>query len=299
MAILKPSPALADEVGGGHAHAVEHRGAGRRAAHAHLVLEAADREAGPVGLDDERRDAARARRVRIGDGEDDVDVGDAGVRDPVLGAVDDPLVAVAAARVRIARGSDPASGSDRANAASHSPLARRGSTRALSSSEPARRIGSEPRSWTASSSDDEAQPLATSSIATHSMSAPVPVPPWASSNGSPKRSWSANRRRTSSGNSPLGVDRRRARRDALGDDLADDVAKRELLLGQPVQRDDGPARSSSSARQRDGAGGRVFVEAVPGLAAQARRRPPCGAAAAARRTPRARTPRTGTRRCRR
>ncbi len=107
------------------------------------------------------------------------------------------------ARVRIARGSEPASGSDSANAASHSPLARRGSTRALSSSEPARRIGSEPRSWTASSSDEEAHALATSSIATHSMSAPVPVPPWASSNGSPNRSWSANSRRTSSGNSPL------------------------------------------------------------------------------------------------
>ncbi len=81
------------------------------------------------------------------------------------------------ARVRIAPGSDPASGSDRANATSHSPLAMRGSARAFSSSEPASRIGSEPRSCTASSSDDDAQPLATSSIATHSMSAPVPVPP--------------------------------------------------------------------------------------------------------------------------
>jgi hypothetical protein len=81
------------------------------------------------------------------------------------------------ARVRIARGSDPASGSERVNAASHSPLARRGSTRCLSSSDPARRIGSDPRSWTASSNDDEAQAAATSSMATQSMSGPVPVPP--------------------------------------------------------------------------------------------------------------------------
>ena len=42
--------------------------------------------------------AESAARLAIGDGEDDVEVGDAEVRDPVLGAVDDPLVAVADAR---------------------------------------------------------------------------------------------------------------------------------------------------------------------------------------------------------
>jgi hypothetical protein len=70
------------------------------------VLELADREAGPVGLDDERADPARMAGVGVGDGEDHVEVRDAEVRDPVLGAVDDPRVAVAhrarahAARVR-------------------------------------------------------------------------------------------------------------------------------------------------------------------------------------------------------
>ena len=50
---------LADEVLRGDADVVEDRLAGRRAADAELVLELADAEAGPVGLDDERGDAAR------------------------------------------------------------------------------------------------------------------------------------------------------------------------------------------------------------------------------------------------
>ena len=156
----------------------------------------------------------------------------------------------------MARGSEPASGSDSANAASHSPLARRGSTRALSSSEPARRIGSEPRSWTASSSDEEAHALATSSIATHSMSAPVPVPPWASSNGSPNRSWSANRRRTSAGNSPLAsiAAARGATRAATISRMTSRNAT--VILGQPVQRDEvrrGRRHRLASATGRAGA----------------------------------------------
>ena len=53
-----------------------------------------------------------------------------------------------------------------------------------------------------------------------------------------------------------GVDRRRARRHARGDDLADDVAKREVILGQPVQRDDvrrGRRHRLASATERAGA----------------------------------------------
>jgi hypothetical protein len=55
------------------------------------VLEVADREALAVLLDDERSDPPR---LLVRHGEDDVEVGDPGVRDPVLRAVDDPLVAV-------------------------------------------------------------------------------------------------------------------------------------------------------------------------------------------------------------
>ena len=56
-----------------------------------------DREPGRVGLDDERRDA-RVARVRIGLREDGVELGDAGVRDEALAAVEDVLVAVAPGR---------------------------------------------------------------------------------------------------------------------------------------------------------------------------------------------------------
>ena len=56
--------------------------------------------------------AVSAPVLAVGHGEDDVEVGDAGVGDPVLGAVDDPLVAVAHARSCASPpGSEPASGS--------------------------------------------------------------------------------------------------------------------------------------------------------------------------------------------
>ena len=68
--------------------------AGRRAGDPELRLEPRDREAGRVGLDEERRDA-RVAGVRIGLREDGVEVRDAGVRDEALAAVEDVLVAVA------------------------------------------------------------------------------------------------------------------------------------------------------------------------------------------------------------
>ena len=72
--------------------------------------------------------------LAVGDREDDVEVGDAGVGDPVLGPVDHPLVAVAAPRSCASRaGSEPASGSDRQKAGDHSPVAQRGRKRSLSS----------------------------------------------------------------------------------------------------------------------------------------------------------------------
>ncbi len=55
------------------------------------MLELADGEAGAVGLDDERGDPFG---LSVGDGEGDVEVGDAEVGDPVLRAVDHPFVAV-------------------------------------------------------------------------------------------------------------------------------------------------------------------------------------------------------------
>ena len=63
----------------------------------------------------------------------------------VLVAVDDVMVAVAAARpVDMAATSEPASGSDRAKAAIASPAATRGSTRRFCSSEPNRETAPEP-----------------------------------------------------------------------------------------------------------------------------------------------------------
>ncbi len=107
------------------------------------------------------------------------------------------------ARVRIAAGSEPASGSESAKAPSHSPEAIFGRTRCFRSSEPSILIGSEARSWTAMISEVEASPLAISSTATQNISSPVPVPPYSSLNGSPSRSCSAKSSRRSCGNSPV------------------------------------------------------------------------------------------------
>ena len=85
-----------------------------------------DREARGVGVDDEGGDAARARRL-AGAREHDVKIGDAAVGDPGLLAVEHIGVAVASrAAQSIAATSDPASGSDSANAAIASPRATRG-----------------------------------------------------------------------------------------------------------------------------------------------------------------------------
>ena len=105
--------------------------------------------------------------------------------------------------VRIDAGSEPASGSDRQNAGDHSPVAQRGSSRCLSSSEPACWIGSVPSSWTIRISALDAHAFATSSIATFNISTPVSVPPYSSGNGKPSRSCSPKSLRMSHGYSPL------------------------------------------------------------------------------------------------
>jgi len=96
-------------------------------------------------------------------------------------------------------GSEPASGSESANAGVHSPVAQRGRKRCWSSSLPNRRIGSVPSSCTISISALEAHTFEISSIAMLSISDPVAVPPCSVSNGSPNRSCSAKSSRMSRG----------------------------------------------------------------------------------------------------
>src|SRR6266550_910396 len=94
------------------------------------------------------------------------------------------------ASLRIAAESEPEPGSVSAYAASHSPLASRGSQRSFCSSVPASLIPSEPSSWTARISPVVAQTFESSSIATSTISAPVPVPSCCSSNGNQSTSCS-------------------------------------------------------------------------------------------------------------
>src|SRR5439155_20375453 len=84
---------LAEEIRSRDAARVEEDLPGRRALDPHLRLDPPDLEPRGVGLDHEGRDA-RVAGLRFGLGEDDVDVGDAGVRDEALAAVQDVLVAL-------------------------------------------------------------------------------------------------------------------------------------------------------------------------------------------------------------
>ena len=103
------------------------------------------------------------------------------------------------ALVRIPPGSEPASGSESANAGDHSPEAHLGRKRCFCSSVPNRFSGRVPSSWIIRIRALEAHAFATSSIAMLSISVPVPVPPYSSENGRPIRSWEANSSRTSRG----------------------------------------------------------------------------------------------------
>jgi hypothetical protein len=103
------------------------------------------------------------------------------------------------ALVIIPAGSEPASGSDSANAGDHSPVAHLGRKRSFSSSEPNSWIGSVPSSCTIRISAHEASTFAISSTAMFNISVPVPVPPYSVPNGSPSTSCSASSLRTSHG----------------------------------------------------------------------------------------------------
>ena len=79
----------------GHDHAVEHHRAGRAAVDAHLVLLGADRQAGRVALDQEG-----AECLAVDLGVDREQVGEAGVGDELLGAVEVPAAVGQASRPR-------------------------------------------------------------------------------------------------------------------------------------------------------------------------------------------------------
>ena len=136
--------------------------------------------------------------------------------------------------VRIAAGSEPASGSDRQNAGDHSPVAQRGSQRSFCSSVPNSWIGSVPSSWTIRISALDAQALAISSTAIWSISVPVPVPPYSSANGSAEEVLLGEQLADVPRVLARGVDLGRARGDALAHDLADRVAEVLELLRDVV-----------------------------------------------------------------
>src|SRR5262249_19665063 len=94
---------LAEEVLLRHARVLEQNLGRRRRADAGLLLVLADRDARRVARDEERADALRLRRARVGARVDDEHARDAAVRDPDLRAVQDPGVAVEL-RGRLQRG---------------------------------------------------------------------------------------------------------------------------------------------------------------------------------------------------
>ena len=92
---LEPLALLADAIRGRNADVVEGQLRGRRAADAHLVLDARGGETGAVGLDDERAHPLPTAGGRIGQGEDGHDVRHRAVGDESLRPVEDVLVTVA------------------------------------------------------------------------------------------------------------------------------------------------------------------------------------------------------------
>ena len=214
----------------GNADVVEDRLAGGRSADPHLLLELADGEPGPVGLDDERRDPARVALLGVGDREADVEVGDPEVGDPVLGPVDHPLVAVAdglgphPARVRARVGLGERE--------RRRPLARG----ALGQEALLLLVGAEQverqRAELLDHQDQGARGAGLRNLLDRDVEhqragagAAVLL-----ANGSPIRSWEANSSRMSRGYSAFSSISWRARRDLLDDHLADRLAEVLELL---------------------------------------------------------------------
>ncbi len=93
MVRMKPAPSRPSRCPAGTRTSVEDQLARRRGADPELVLALAERDAGAIGLDEERRRAPGAPG-RVGHRDDGVDLRLAAVGDPLLGAVEDVLVAV-------------------------------------------------------------------------------------------------------------------------------------------------------------------------------------------------------------
>src|SRR5262249_52968384 len=95
------APFLAEDLGRGYPAVVEGEDAVVVAAMRDRIVAAADLEAGRAAIDEEAGDAlldGAPDLLLAGGDEDDDEVGDVGVADEMLAAVDDPVVAVAPGR---------------------------------------------------------------------------------------------------------------------------------------------------------------------------------------------------------
>jgi hypothetical protein len=136
---FEPFAQLPQHVFARHEHVVERQPAGGRAADAALFHPLFDDfKAGHVGRDDKRRDLGLSASGHGRAGHHRQDVGDAAVGDPALLAIDDKAPAIGRGRAGdcTLAASLPASGSVRAKALIHSPLASLGSHRACCSGVP-------------------------------------------------------------------------------------------------------------------------------------------------------------------
>ena len=196
----KPRPALAEQVGLGHAGVGEGEPVGVGRVPAHLPVGRLHLEARRARRHDDRADLARA-----GAGGDRDERGDLGARvgDERLLAVDHPLARRrrrASAVVRVPPASLPASGSVRPKPPRVRPAQRSGSHVCFCSSVPKRWIGLAPRPTPASRvMAIEWSTRASSSMAMHSIVRSPPPPPYSSGNGMPNSPRSPMPRTTSTG----------------------------------------------------------------------------------------------------
>ena len=186
---------------GGHAHLVEHELAGVDAAHAHLVVGAADADARPRPFDDEARDVGVLARVgRTGLGEHAVPVGLHDTGHPALRAGEHPVVAVAHGLG--AHADDVAAGLrlGQAEAGPHArPSRRRARTAASAPRCPRSAPGPVGRRVSSSISAAVLEYFATSSIASVRPMIPAPPPPYSSGTTRPSRPVSRNSSKRSCG----------------------------------------------------------------------------------------------------
>ena len=187
-AIFRPSPSRADHAVAGDADVVEVQLAGRAALDAELALLLAEGEPLVGLLHDEGADVGAAPALGVGHREHRVVLGDTGVGDPGLLAVEYPVVAVA-------RGAGPHRSGVAAGLALGQAVRERGRSlrersevALLELLRPARISGILPSLLTAGMSEDDAQTRATSSMTMHAASASAPTPPYSSGTCGAKKS---------------------------------------------------------------------------------------------------------------